>query len=269
MMTALGCFYRRIPFGHVEAGLRTGNRYFPFPEEMNRVVTSYLSALHFAPTRQSRDNLLRERIEERTIHVTGNTVIDALLHTARNPVPPPVSLEPGERLVLVTAHRRENFGVPFGEICRAIRELADRHRGLRFLYPLHPNPNVRQVAWELLGAHPCIHLCEPLDYPEFVSAMRHSYLILTDSGGVQEEAPALAKPVLVLRDETERPEAVAAGVVELVGPHYAAILAGVERLLTDEHYYRSMARGASPYGDGRAAERIERALYRFFHEPLA
>lgn len=265
MMTALCCFYRRIPFGHVEAGLRTGNRYFPFPEEMNRVMSGYLSTLHFAPTEQARDNLLLERVVEQTIHVTGNTVIDALLYTARQPISLPVELDPRQRVVLVTAHRREHFGAPFREICRAIRDLADRHDDLQFLYPLHPNPNVRKVSGELLEGHPRIRLCEPLDYPGFVSAMQCAYLILTDSGGVQEEAPALAKPVLVLRDETERPEAVAAGVVELVGPHYETIVAGVERLLTDEAYYRAMARGASPYGDGRASERIERALHDFFH----
>ncbi|MCP5419531.1 MAG: UDP-N-acetylglucosamine 2-epimerase (non-hydrolyzing) [Gammaproteobacteria bacterium] len=264
MMTALICFYRQVPFGHVEAGLRTGNRLFPFPEEANRVITGYLSHLHFAPTETARVNLLKEGVSDDSIIVTGNTVIDSLFLTIRKPVPLDLGLDKTKRLILVTAHRRENFGSPFREICRAIRELAERNPDIQFLYPLHPNPNITDVAQEILSGHSRIVLCEPLNYAEFVSAMNQAYILLTDSGGIQEEAPALAKPVLVLRDETERPEAVEAGVVNLVGPNYERIITATERLLNDEKSYREMARGVTPYGDGHAAERIIKAMQKFF-----
>lgn len=266
MMTALVCFYHRIPFAHVEAGLRTGNRDFPFPEEMNRFVTGYLSTLHFAPTQSARDNLLKEGVPDRLIHVTGNTVIDALLHTVRKPAPLPLELDPNRRLILVTAHRRENFGAPLREICHALLSLVNRNDDVQVLYPLHPNPNVTAVARELLAGHPRISLCEPLDYAAFVTAMNKAYLILTDSGGIQEEAPALGKPVLVLRNETERPEAVVAGVAKLVGPVHDKIVASAEQLLNDAQLYRAMAKGVSPYGDGKAAQRITQALYDFFDQ---
>ena len=260
MAAALACFHRRIPFGHVEAGLRTGDLGNPFPEEMNRVIASQLAQWHFAPTERSRANLLREGCEASHIWVTGNTVIDALLRVAATHPDPGVPFDPSRRLILVTAHRRENFGPPFETICRAIRHLADTYPDVQVLYPVHPNPNVRELAHALLGQHERITLREPLDYAAFVGAMQRAYLILSDSGGVQEEAPALGKPVLVLRQETERPEAVAAGVVELVGTDFDTIVGAARRLLDDEAAYRAMAKGASPYGDGRAAERIVTAL---------
>ena len=260
MTAALACFYRKIPFGHVEAGLRTGDLDNPFPEEMNRVLAGRLARWHFAPTASARDNLLREGVAPAAIHVTGNTVIDALLSVADRRPAIGVPIDPAKRLILVTAHRRENFGEPLREICRAIRRLAETNPDVAVLYPVHPNPNVKGVAEELLGGCPGITLCPPLDYLPFVGAMQRAYLILSDSGGVQEEAPALGKPVLVLRRETERPEAVAAGVVKLVGPVYERIVAQAQRLLDDPGYYSSMARGVSPYGDGHAAGRIVAVL---------
>jgi UDP-N-acetylglucosamine 2-epimerase (non-hydrolysing) len=256
MAAALAAFYRRIPYGHVEAGLRTGDLDNPFPEEMNRIVAGRLARWHFAPTESSRANLLREGVADDWIRVTGNTVIDALLSVADRDPQIGIPLAPDKRLVLVTAHRRENFGEPFREICRAVAELARANPDIQVLYPVHPNPNVQSVARELLGGQERILLCDPLDYLPFVGAMKRAYLILSDSGGVQEEAPALGKPVLVLRRETERPEAVEAGVVKLVGPDYAPILTEAQRLLDDPAAYGAMARGVSPYGDGRAAERI-------------
>ena len=260
LATGLACFYRRIPFGHVEAGLRTGDLANPFPEEMNRAVASRLARFHFAPTAASRENLLREGIPAAAIHVTGNTVIDALLQVAARDVPIGPALDPGKRLVLVTAHRRESFGAPLREAFQALRGLADANPDVEVLYPVHMNPNVSGPAREILSGHPRIVLCDPLEYAPFVSAMKRAYLIVTDSGGVQEEAPALGKPVLVLRDETERPEAVAEGVVKLVGTKAAAIRAEAQRLLDDPAAYAAMARGVSPYGDGHAAERIVRVL---------
>jgi UDP-N-acetylglucosamine 2-epimerase (non-hydrolysing) len=260
MTVALACFYHRVPFGHVEAGLRTGDLSNPFPEEMNRIVAGRMARWHFAPTGSARQNLLREGFAEEAIHVTGNTVIDALLDVAAQRPEVGVPIDHKKRLILVTAHRRENFGDPFREICRAIRDLADRNADVQILYPVHPNPNVQTVAHEVLGGHPRILLCEPLDYLPFVGAMQRSYLILSDSGGVQEEAPALGKPVLVLRRETERPEAVDQGVVRLVGPDYERISTEAQRLLDDTATYAAMARGISPYGDGKAAARIVQVL---------
>ena len=260
LATGLACFYRRIAFGHVEAGLRTGDLANPFPEEMNRTVASRLARFHFAPTSAARASLLREGIPDAAIHVTGNTVIDALLQVAEQQVPIGVALDPAQRLILVTAHRRESFGAPLREAFGALRTLADRNHDVQVLYPVHLNPNVSGPAREILGGHPRIVLCAPLEYAPFVSAMKRSVLILTDSGGVQEEAPALGKPVLVLRDETERPEAVAEGVVKLVGTKAERILAEAQRLLDDPRAYAAMARGVSPYGDGHAAERIVAVL---------
>jgi UDP-N-acetylglucosamine 2-epimerase (non-hydrolysing) len=260
MTAALVAFYRRIPFGHVEAGLRTHDMDNPFPEEMNRLVAGHLARWHFVPTQRSRQNLLREGIADAAIHVTGNTVIDALLEVAATDFPLDIPLDASRRLVLVTAHRRENFGEPFRAVCRAIRQLVDRYDDIEVLYPVHPNPNVQATAHELLGGHPRIRLCDPLDYAPFVEAQKRACLILTDSGGVQEEAPALGKPVLVLRTETERPEAVDEGVVRLVGTDEVRIVAEASRLLDSEAAYREMARGVSPYGDGHAAARIASVL---------
>lgn len=264
MTVALACFYQRIAFGHVEAGLRTGDLQNPFPEEMNRVVAGRFAKWHFAPTESSRQNLLRERVNDTDIVVTGNTVIDALLSVAEHDAPLPVELDSTKRLILVTAHRRENFGEPFEQVCRAILALLERNDDIQVLFPVHSNPNVRDTAYRLLGTHPRVVLCEPLDYLPFVSAMKRAYLILSDSGGVQEEAPALGKPVLVLRHETERPEAVQEGVVKLVGTDFHAIVSETQRLLDDETAYRAMARGISPYGDGKSAVRIIRKLKEHF-----
>lgn len=262
MTVALGCFYHRIPIGHVEAGLRTGDIDNPFPEEANRIIAGRLARWHFAPTATSRQNLLREGLPSHQVHVTGNTVIDALLMTAARGVDIGVRLDPTKRLVLVTSHRRENFGQPFRAICSALKRLAEENPEIEVLYPVHPNPNVHAVAHEVLGAVPNIHLCAPLDYAPFISALKRAYLVISDSGGVQEEAPALGKPVLVLRDETERPEAVDMGVVKLVGPHEERIVAEAQRLLDDPAAYTAMARGISPYGDGKAADRIVDILKR-------
>jgi UDP-N-acetylglucosamine 2-epimerase (non-hydrolysing) len=226
---------------------------------MNRVFAGRLARWHFAPTTGARDNLLREGTPAQDVYVTGNTVIDAL-HTVIARAPDAPAQAGGRRLILVTAHRRESFGQPLVDICNAIRTIALRNADVDVLYPVHPNPNVRRTVDDLLGKHPRIRLVEPLDYLPFVAAMRGCYLILTDSGGVQEEAPAIGKPVLVLREETERPEAVAAGVVKLVGSDTQRIVQSVQQLLDDPAAYREMAQGVSPYGDGKAAGRIARVL---------
>ena len=264
MAVALTCFYWSIPFGHVEAGLRTGNLRNPFPEEANRVIAGRLACRHFAPTETARRNLLREGVPDADIVVTGNTVIDALLITASRKLDIGIDLDASRRLVLVTAHRRENFGQPLRGIFRALRTLAERNTDIQILYPVHPNPNVRDLAHEMLGGLSGIVLCDPLDYASFVAAMKRAHLILTDSGGVQEEAPALGKPVLVLREETERPEAVDMGVVKLAGTSCERIVEEAQLLLDDPAAYRAMARGVSPYGDGKAAERIVSTLREHF-----
>ncbi len=265
MAVALACFYHKIPFGHVEAGLRTWDMQNPFPEEMNRVIAGRLSKWHFAPTESSRQNLLREGVLDTDIIVTGNTVIDALLSVADRDADLPVEIDSTKRLILVTAHRRENFGEPFDRVCRALLALLERNPDVQVLYPVHPNPNVNATAHRLLGSHPRVVLCDSLDYLPFVTAMKRAYLILSDSGGVQEEAPALGKPVLVLRQETERPEAVEKGVVKLVGTDFDAIVAEVQLLLDDESAYHAMARGVSPYGDGFASKRIVKTLTDYFN----
>lgn len=259
LAAALASYYLRIPFGHVEAGLRTGQPYRPFPEEKNRVVASHLAALHFAPTARARANLLREGIDPEAIFVTGNTVIDALRMTAARPVEPSVRVTT-PRYLLVTAHRRESQGRPMEEVCAALADLVRRHGDLSVVFPVHPNPRVREVVGPALGGLDRVHLIEPQGYAEFVALMKGAYLILTDSGGVQEEAPALGKPVLVLRDETERPEAVAAGTVQVVGTDRGAIRSAVEALLASPERYRRFASVVNPYGDGWAAERIARIV---------
>lgn len=266
---ALAAFYEKIDVGHVEAGLRTGCRYSPFPEEMNRCLASRLSMLHFAPTELAKQNLLKENVDVQDVFVTGNTVVDALFDALsyiddHEQLPRQFAekfafLHPQKRLILVTGHRRENFGEGFLDICHAIRELA-RRESVQIVYPVHLNPNVRKPVNEILRGERDVHLIEPLDYLSFIYLMRRSYLILTDSGGVQEEAPSLGKPVLVMRDTTERPEAVEAGTVVLVGPHRDKIAAYAEKLLDDDAYYESMARAHNPYGDGRAAGRIVEVL---------
>lgn len=256
LASALVSFQLRIPFGHVEAGLRTRRLDSPFPEEGHRQVAGRLGSVHFAPTKSARANLIQEGVDPNTIHVTGNPVIDALGLIADRDQPLNVGLDPDRRLVLITAHRRESLGVPLLRICRAVAILHRRFPDVEFLWPVHPNPAVRPVVQGELGRINRIHLCPPLEYCQFISAMKRSTLILTDSGGVQEEAPALGKPVLVLRDESERPEAVAAGVARLVGTQTRRIVAEAGRLLEDSERYQAMARGVSPYGDGQAARRI-------------
>jgi UDP-N-acetylglucosamine 2-epimerase (non-hydrolysing) len=264
LTVALASFYQKIPFGHIEAGLRTRNMAHPFPEEMNRVVTGRLTKWHFAPTSVARCNLLKEGIVDGDIFVTGNTVIDALLSAVKRETALPFSLDKDKRLILVTAHRRENFGEPLKEICRAILALAERNEDVQVVYPVHPNPSVCKTAYKILGNHPRITLCKPLDYLPFVATMKQAFLILSDSGGVQEEAPALGTPVLVLRDQTERPEAVTEGVVKLVGTDHDRIVGEAQQLLDDSAAYKQMARGVSPYGDGRAANRITSVLRDYF-----
>jgi UDP-N-acetylglucosamine 2-epimerase (non-hydrolysing) len=262
MAATLACFYLKIPVGHVEAGLRTFNSYYPFPEEINRVITDQIAELCFAPTSLSRENLLKSGVPETKIHVTGNTVVDALHWILDQPaqIPSLVTLQPDQRLLMATVHRRENFGEPLTDICTALKTLIDRHTDCVLALPVHPNPNVKGTVETILGNHPRIQLLEPLDYEPFSRLMAQSTLILTDSGGVQEEAPALGKPVLVFRNETERPEGVMSGVVKLVGPDPEVILCEAERLLTDASAYAAMAQAVNPYGDGHAATRIVQAL---------
>jgi UDP-N-acetylglucosamine 2-epimerase (non-hydrolysing) len=268
MAGALAAFYRRIPVAHVEAGLRTGDLDRPFPEELNRTVTGRLARLHFAPTEQARRNLLKEGVPDGRVFVTGNSGVDAVLHVAEAleqgslPATAWPWLDPRRKLILVTAHRRESFGGGIGDICSALAELAQRP-DVQIAYPVHPNPNVlRPVATRLRGVANVV-LLEPLDYREFVDLMRRAYLILTDSGGIQEEAPSLGKPVLVLRETTERPEAVGAGTVKLVGTTPPQIVAEAARLLDDEAEHRRMSRIHNPYGDGKASHRITRIMAEF------
>ncbi|OFX33332.1 MAG: UDP-N-acetylglucosamine 2-epimerase [Armatimonadetes bacterium RBG_16_67_12] len=267
MLGALAAFYHRIPIGHVEAGLRTYDKYRPYPEEMNRRVTSALADLHFSPTPQAKANLLREGTPPERITVTGNTVIDALFDVARrNDVALPPGLPPldGRRMLLVTTHRRENWGAPLREIYLALLDLLQRYPDVVVVFSVHRNPAVRRVAVGVLGDHPRAHLVEPPDYGPFVRLMAKAHLILTDSGGVQEEAPALGTPVLVLREVTERPEGVAAGSVELVGTSRPRIVERAARLLDDPAARAAMASARSPYGDGRAAARIVDAVRVWF-----
>jgi UDP-N-acetylglucosamine 2-epimerase (non-hydrolysing) len=268
LATSLAAYYSRIPVGHVEAGLRTGNKHAPFPEEMNRKLTGALADVHFAPTPASQANLLREGVPADSIHVTGNTVIDALLvvvEKLRNDKVLQAEfaqrfsfLDPRRRLVLVTGHRRENFGEGFQSICNALADIAAEHADVQVLYPVHLNPNVRQPVNDILAARGLanVHLIDPVDYLPFVYLMDRAHIIVTDSGGIQEEAPSLGKPVLVMRDTTERPEAVEAGTVKLVGTSREKIVSEARRLLTDNQAYAVMSRAHNPYGDGKAVERI-------------
>jgi UDP-N-acetylglucosamine 2-epimerase (non-hydrolysing) len=272
MAASIASYYCRTKVGHVEAGLRTGDKFAPFPEEINRRLTGAVADLHFAPTETSRQNLLREGVDDRTIFVTGNTVVDALLSVSskiesadalKRDLQEQFSfLDRGKKLILVTGHRRENFGAGFEDICRALSDLAGSHPEAEILYPVHLNPNVQEPVRRILGGGvlPNMHLIEPVDYLPFVYLMNRAHFIITDSGGVQEEAPSLGKPVLVMRQTTERPEAVDAGTVKLVGTDRERILAEAARLLTDEAAYRAMSLAHNPYGDGRASQRIAEAI---------
>jgi UDP-N-acetylglucosamine 2-epimerase (non-hydrolysing) len=286
MAASLAAFYAKIPVGHVEAGLRTGNKLAPFPEEVNRRVTSVVADLHFAPTETAKQNLLCEGVPAESIHVTGNTVIDALLMSVnkikdenleeqikkdlvgRFPLLEKVLSHHESittRLVLVTGHRRENFGEGFENICRALKEIADRYDDVEIIYPVHLNPNVQEPVYRILADHTRIHLVEPLGYLPFVYIMDKSYLIITDSGGVQEEAPSLGKPVLVIRETTERPEALDAGTVRLVGAKASRLVTESIRLLDDSKAYESMARAHNPFGDGNAGVKIIEVLSSWCH----
>jgi UDP-N-acetylglucosamine 2-epimerase len=266
MCGALAAFYRRVPVGHVEAGLRTGDRRHPFPEEINRRVADLVADLYFAPTERGRQALLKEGCPGKSVIVTGNTVIDALLEVASRPYDwgagPLAGIPRDGRVVLVTAHRRESFGEPFRHLCLAIRDLAEAFaaEGVHFVYPVHLNPNVRRPVGEVLDGVGNVSLIEPLDYVSLVHLMKASTLILTDSGGIQEEAPSLRVPVLVMRETTERPEGVEAGMVRLVGTDRGRIVAEATRLLRDPTARARMTSGVNPYGDGRASARIVRAL---------
>ncbi|MCP4421388.1 MAG: UDP-N-acetylglucosamine 2-epimerase (non-hydrolyzing) [Chloroflexi bacterium] len=277
MAASIAAHYRRVRVGHVEAGLRTYDRDNPFPEEMNRVISDHISDLHFAPTLSARDNLLREGIHSDTIHVTGNTVIDALLQIARRPLPVSVSdwfKQEGldwldgtdgandKSLILATAHRRENHGEPLHQICAALRQIAETRPDIYIVYPVHRNPNVWEPVHELLQDVPRITLVPPVDYATLVHLMKRSALILTDSGGIQEEAPSLGIPVLILRETTERPEAMQAGVAKIVGADTGQIVNEVNRLLDDAAAHDDMAQAVNPYGDGRAGQRIIDVLLR-------
>jgi UDP-N-acetylglucosamine 2-epimerase (non-hydrolysing) len=265
MATSLAAYYQQIGVAHVEAGLRTHNLYSPWPEEANRQITARLASLHFAPTEEARGNLLREGVDTGTVHVTGNTVIDALLNVSQR-IDTDISLlaelsarfpflDPEKRLVLVTGHRRENFGAGFEAMCHALKDIA-AEPGVQVVYPVHLNPNVQEPVHRILGQSRHVHLIDPQDYLPFVYLMKRSHLILTDSGGIQEEAPSLGKPVLVMRDTTERPEALAAGTVRLVGTNHPNIVRETLRLLNDPVAYAAMAVAHNPYGDGQACTRI-------------
>ncbi len=268
MTSAMCAFYRDIRVGHIEAGLRSFNKWAPFPEEVNREVVSKVADLHFAPTKMAYANLIREGVDPEDALVTGNTVIDALqwmqgeIEGQRHLLDERVvqAQEKGHRIILVTGHRRENLGDGFIEICNAVRQLADAYTDVTFVYPVHLNPQVQKPVMEILGNHPRIILTKPFSYKPFIAHLNAAYFVLTDSGGIQEEAPALGKPVLVMRDVTERPEGVKAGVSKLVGPHTAAIVQYASKLLDSQESYHCMAHAENPYGDGRASERIVNAL---------
>jgi len=270
---SLAAYYQQIPVAHVEAGLRTGNLYSPWPEEANRKLTGALATLHFAPTENSKANLLREGVDPASIHVTGNTVIDALLEVVerldkdeelgQQAAAPTAFLNRARKLILVTGHRRESFGGGFERICQALLETAKQHPDVDFVYPVHLNPQVQEPVNRLLAGVDNIYLIEPLDYLPFVHLMSQAHIILTDSGGIQEEAPSLGKPVLVMRDTTERPEAVSAGTVKLVGTDVTKIVGELHSLLIDKNAYQSMSFAHNPYGDGKACQRICTALAEF------
>lgn len=268
MSASLAAFYLRIPVAHVEAGLRTHDPLNPFPEEINRKIISAVASRHFAPTQTAADNLQKEGIPLRRICVTGNTIIDALLDLDKKALdlPSPVPLDPLKKMILVTCHRRENFGRPLDEICGALDDIVRKHRDVEIVYPVHPNPNIDRVVRKKLGGRRGIHLIRPLDYLSFIRLMKASYLILTDSGGVQEEAPAFSKPVLILRKVTERPEGVKAGIARVVPPERKNIYHETRKLLSNPAAYRRMAAAKNPYGDGKAAKRIVSVLRKLIRE---
>lgn len=265
---ALAAFYNQVAIGHVEAGLRTDNKYSPYPEEMNRQMVDRLSDMYFAPTEISKNNLLKENINESKIYITGNTAIDAMSTTVdKNYTHKELEwIKPGERMILLTAHRRENLGEPMRHIFRAIKRIVDEFDDVKVIYPIHMNPKVREVANEVFDGDDKVKLIEPLEVFDFHNFQNKSYIILTDSGGIQEEAPSLGKPVLVLRDTTERPEGISAGTLKLVGTDEDIIYEETKRLLTDRKEYERMSKASNPYGDGHASERIVDAIVEYFNE---
>ncbi|MFB4346496.1 UDP-N-acetylglucosamine 2-epimerase (non-hydrolyzing) [Bacillus sp. BR_7] len=266
-IASLAAFYNQIPVGHVEAGLRTWDKYSPYPEEMNRQLTGVMADLHFSPTAKSATNLQKENKDESRIFITGNTAIDALKTTVKETYSHPVLEKLGnDRLVLMTAHRRENLGEPMRNMFRAIKRLVDKHEDVQVVYPVHMNPVVRETANDILGDHGRIHLIEPLDVIDFHNVAARSYLMLTDSGGVQEEAPSLGVPVLVLRDTTERPEGIDAGTLKLAGTDEETIFSLADELLSDKEAHDKMSKASNPYGDGRASERIVEAILQHFNK---
>ncbi|MFD0770677.1 non-hydrolyzing UDP-N-acetylglucosamine 2-epimerase [Bacillus sp. CGMCC 1.60114] len=266
-IASLAAFYNQIPIGHVEAGLRTWDKYSPYPEEMNRQLTGVMADLHFAPTAKSATNLQQENKKEANIFITGNTAIDALKTTVKESYAHPVLEKVGDdRLILMTAHRRENLGEPMRNMFRAIKRLVETHEDVQVVYPVHMNPVVREIAGEILGDHNRIHLIEPLDVIDFHNFASRSYLMLTDSGGVQEEAPSLGVPVLVLRDTTERPEGIEAGTLKLAGTDEETIFTLANELLSDKEAHSTMAKASNPYGDGHASERIVKAIVEHFNK---
>lgn len=268
-IAALAAFYNQVKVGHVEAGLRTYDKYSPFPEEMNRQLTGRIADLNFSPTTQNRENLLKENVPEDSIFITGNTVIDALKTTVKDGYKfkeealNDISFD-SKRVILVTAHRRENLGKPLENICNALKDIVLNHKDTELVYPVHLNPAVRYTVFDILGNTERVHLIDPVDVEDLHNAMARSFMVMTDSGGIQEEAPALAKPVLVLRKETERPEAVAAGTVKIAGVEYDDIYAMGKELLDDKEAYNEMAHAANPYGDGEASRRIAEAILYYF-----
>lgn len=272
--SALAAFYHRVPVGHVEAGLRTWNIYSPYPEEMNRQLAGRLSTYHFSPTMQNKKNLMAENVEEKHIIVTGNTVIDALHYVVErnyefeDDALRSIDFEK-EKVILLTCHRRENWGKPMERIFSAVRRIAEEHPDHRVVFPMHKNPLVREIAYKIFGGQENVTLIEPLDYQPFAKLMRESYLILTDSGGIQEEAPGLGKPVIVLREETERPEAVEAGTVVIGGTETEPLYSIIKKLIGDQELYQKMSQSNNPYGDGKASERIVRYIKEAFHSLLS
>ncbi|KUO62030.1 MAG: UDP-N-acetyl glucosamine 2-epimerase [Gracilibacter sp. BRH_c7a] len=269
---ALAAYYHKIPIGHVEAGLRTGEKYFPWPEEINRKLAGCLADFHFAPTKVSRDNLLREGIRADKIFITGNTVIDALKSTVRDnyefkdeKLKDILHINKEKRLIMMTTHRRENLGEPMTQIYEALKTILQEFPDTYVIFPVHKNPTVREVVDKVLGNHPRVYLIEPMDYEAFINLMSKTYLILSDSGGIQEEAPSLGKPVLVVRDTTERPEAVDAGTVDVVGTSYEKVLHGIKILMSDSIIYNKMSQAANPYGDGFASQRIAEIVVENLH----
>ena len=262
---ALAAFYQKVKIGHVEAGLRSGNLYSPYPEEANRKLTGIMTDFHFAPTEESKKNLLKEDYPQEKIFITGNTVIDALQYAIKEdydfqlPLLNKLDYE-NKKVILMTSHRRENIGEPMEDIFSAVKDIVEKHQDVEVVFPIHLNPKVREIAYRVFGDNPRIHLIEPLDYEPFTNLMAKSYMVVTDSGGLQEEAPSLGKPVLVIREETERPEGIEAGTAKLVGTNYDNVFKEIDILLSNSEEYKKMANAVNPYGDGKAAERIVNAI---------